>query len=236
MNSRRKFIVQGGLATTALLAAKPFSAIAKVASPFTSTATSRSFVLLHTAHMNSCHDAEIINYISEHKTTHGAILATAGNKIGTSYHTLQYDATPHNGEELFNFNDDYKIIRKGAVRTGIIIADPSENNVIEKVIKISKQLKKDKGCQVVVCLSQLGYKNSNGIDDITLAASSTHLDIIIGGHPSNFHAFPMIAQNLNREEVIIHSTSGDKTGCGKIEIHFDELGKKKFLNLSNKVA
>jgi 5'-nucleotidase len=101
---------------------------------------------------------------------------------------------------------------------------------------LSAYLKKEKNCAVVVCLSQLGYKNKNMPDDIMLAERSTHLDIIIGGHADNFHSHPIIALNSKNGEVIIHSAAGDVTAFGKIEIDFDGQGRKKSVHLFNKLS
>ena len=79
---------------------------------------------------------------------------------------------------------------------------------------------------MVVCLSQLGYKSANGLNDVELAAASTHVDIIIGGHAENFCSHPVIAQNRNKEEVIINHAATNGLALRKIEMGFDKLGKK----------
>ena len=108
--------------------------------------------------------------------------------------------------------------------------------MIEKVINLSAYLKKEKNCSVVVCLSQLGYRNKNTPDDITLAKKSTHIDIIIGGHANNFQVNPVIALNNSNCEVIIHAAAGDPTAVGKIEIDFDEKGQKKYVSFTNQLS
>jgi 2',3'-cyclic-nucleotide 2'-phosphodiesterase (5'-nucleotidase family) len=89
---------------------------------------------------------------------------------------------------------------------------------------------------VVVCLSQLGYKNKRTPDDCKLAKGSTDLDMIIGGHKENFHQHPIVALNSNNAEVIIHSASGNSFALGKIEISFDELGKKNQVSFSGSTS
>ena len=128
---------------------------------------------------------------------------------------------------------DNKIIKKGNIKTGIISTKPGESDVISKVNSLSAYLKKEKGCSVVVCLSQLGYKNKNTPDDITLAKKSINLDIIIGGNTKNFHQQPVILLNNNNEEVIIHSATGDSAAFGKIDIDFNERGQKKHISFTN---
>ncbi|HEX2684781.1 MAG TPA: hypothetical protein VHL77_12640, partial [Ferruginibacter sp.] len=118
-------------------------------------------------------------------------------------------------------------------RTGIISARQGEHNVVERINNLSAWLKKEKGCNVVACLSQLGYKQSTSIDDIQLAQSSANLDIIIGGDTNNFHKQPVIMLNKKNEEVIIHAAADDTAGFGKISIDFNEWGNKKKISFTN---
>jgi 5'-nucleotidase len=57
---------------------------------------------------------------------------------------------------------------------------------------------------MVICLSELGYKNDGIADDTRLAASSEHIDLIIGSESELFMKTPIIAQNKNKKEVIIN--------------------------------
>ena len=238
MTSRRKFLIQGSLATTAMLALKPFNALAGISSPFTGLANhSGKLVFLHTAAINNTGSNQLIQYITRIKNKNaGAILLKAGQISQDETSTLTYDASINGCNDSSAISGDYKIITKGNIKTGFISARPGDGNVIEKVITLSAYLKKEKNCSVVVCLSQLGYKNKNTPDDITLAKKSTHIDIIIGGHADNFQANPVIALNNCNCEVIIHAAAGDPTALGKIEIDFDEKGQKKYVSFNNKLS
>ena len=84
-----------------------------------------------------------------------------------------------------------------------------------------------------MCLSRLGYQSKNTVDDLSLAAASSNLDIIIGGHATNFCKRPFIALNKNKEEVIINHAAGNNLALGKIEIDFDQYGKKRNIAFNN---
>lgn len=238
MTSRRKFILQGSFATTAMLALKPLNAIAGVSSPLTSlTSYSGKLVFLHTAGIHTGSSQQVIQYITSIKNNNkGAILLKAGETGRDEAGSLTYDAAINGCNDASAISGDYKIIVKGNIKTGLISAKPDDGNVIEKVNTLSAYLKKEKNCSIVVCLSQLGYKNSNTPDDITLAKKSTHLDIIIGGHADNFKANPVIALNSSNREVIIHAAAGNPAALGKIEIDFDEKGQKKYVSFNNKLS
>lgn len=233
MKNRRYFLIQGTLATTAMFALKPLTSIGRSLSQF--GGFNRSYgklAFLHTANLNSS-DNRVIKYIQEIKDSNtNAILLDAGQGMQDNTGSLVYDASL-NGNDLSAIAGDYKIITKGNTRTGIISARPGEGNIIQKVKTLSTWLKKEKNCTMVVCLSQLGYKNTNSPDDITLAKESTDLDIIVGGHVKNFQMHPIVALNKNNSEVIIHSASGNSFDCGKIEVDFDRQGRKNHISFTN---
>ena len=234
MKSRRYFLAQGTLATTAMFALKPLTSIGSTISQFTGFNGSYSkLAFLHTANINSNSD-KVIKYIQDVKNKNkNAILLNAGQGIQDETGSLIYDASINGSNDLSAITGEYKIITKGNTRTGIISARPEENNIIQKIKSLSAWLKKEKNCTIVVCLSQLGYKNKNTPDDITLAKQSTHLDIIVGGHAENFYMQPIVALNSNNAEVIIHSASGNSFDFGKIEIDFDWQGRKNHISLAN---
>ena len=96
---------------------------------------------------------------------------------------------------LKNFVSPYIIIEKNGIKVGVIglcvdlkvLAMPQNypgmiyKDPIKIANKLSKKLKKT-GCDLVVCLSHLGYDTKNAINDILLAENSKNIDIIIGGH------------------------------------------------------
>lgn len=235
MKNRRYFLKQGTLATTAILALKPLTGIARLTSPFTGFSGSNGkLVFLHTANQNPFAENKAIQYINEIKSNHAnTIVLKAGQEDRDETGTGTYDAAIPGSDQHLLSSRDYKIITRGNHRTGIISADPGEDNIIQKINRLSAYLKKEKNCDLVVCLSRLGYKNKTTPDDITLAKRSFDLDIIIGGHAENFHTHPTIALNSNDGEVIIHSASGDPVALGKIEIDIDWRGRKKFISFSS---
>ncbi|MBI1782777.1 MAG: hypothetical protein HYR66_15645 [Sphingobacteriales bacterium] len=232
MNSRRNFLVQSSLATTAMFLLKPLKTFAGESSFFSLTGIrNNKLFFLHTTNLDSFNDAHVIKYVEEIKIKHvNTILLKAAHHNETA--SLTYDAFLAEDSTVSFTKDQYQIINKGNIRTGVVTIDTGENNAIEKVNRLAAYLKKEKKCSVVICLSRLGYKNNNTPDDITLAKHSADLDIIIGGHPENFHQHPIIVLNSKNSEVIIHASSGQTTGYGKIEIDFDELGRKKNINFT----
>lgn len=231
MTSRRKFLIQGSLATTALLVAKPFKTFA--GSAFSSTnLSSTNLVFLHTSNLDAGSESKVISMLAEMKNNNQNTILLKAVKDSSKNSSLQYDASFQSGDISFDGNK-YKIIRKGSLRIGIIAASTGDNNVIGEVNSLASRLKMLKGCDVVVCLSHLGYKNANHIDDITLAAKSKSIDIIIGGHSSNVSKHTMIAMNSKNTEVIIESSARTAKGFSSVHLDFNNKGHKQSISFNN---
>lgn len=235
MNSRRKFLRSGGMASVALITAKPFTTIANTLAPVTGfSVNNNKVVLLHTGNYNPGNQNMAAGEISRVKRTTGnLVLLYAGDHPDEHKGNLHFDSVLEPANCASVSANNYKIIYKDSIKVGIITAASDETDIINKTETLALSLKQDKYCNLVVCLSKLGYKKSNAIDDITLAENSTALDIIIGGHPGNYTRFAVAARNRNRHEVIIHSAADNGFALGNIEIGFDDTGKKNSIALNN---
>lgn len=225
MNTRRKFLFSGSLGAAALLTAKPFTTIANSLSPVTGyRINNHQLVLAHTGNALHAGSNQAMQHITKLRNSNpNLIMLHAGNKVAANQSA--YDASLHAGETYSVADNDYRIVFKGDIKTGIITANDQSVSA-DKINTLAIYLKKEKNCQLVICLSQLGYKSSTGLNDLSLAAASTHLDVIIGGHADDFCTKPVIAQNKNKEEVIINHAATNGLALRKIEIGFDNLGKK----------
>lgn len=149
--------------------------------------------------------------------------------------------------QLGSLQQPYRIVQKGNIKIGIIGAGinmrglvPGEVNdavqyrdPVRDLTAISTMLKQQYHCQLVVCLSHLGYKNEKAIDDLTLAAQSMDIDIIIGAHTHTFMAAPQIVLNKQQQEVIINHAGYGGIALGNISISFDDDGNKNGLQFNN---
>lgn len=231
MNTRRKFLFSGSMAATALLAAKPFTSIANSISPVTGyRINNKNLVLAHTGNTTGTGASQTLQHITKLKNNNANLLMLHAGDTTPAIQTV-YDASMHTGAGYSVSANDYKIIYKGDIKTGVITAD-NQSASADSINTLALYLKKEKNCHLVVCLSQLGYKSANGLNDLALAAASTHLDVIIGGHADNFCTRPVIARNKNKEEVIINHAATSSLALRKIEIGFDNRGKKSQVALT----
>ncbi len=216
MNSRRKFLQQGSLAATALLLSGGTKSFA--GSSFFFGSDDNNLVILH-SHLPASGDQFIFSDGAHIKN----VLAAEKRKFNN---LLLVDDTT---------NDmPYRIVIKGNIRTGIINSSYQEGMSMDEINQLARILKENKKCNIVICVSELGYKNKNSVDDYTLASSSENIDIILGNTTTPAH-LPSIVLNKNQHEVLINHCTEDAVAIGRISLRFDKKGAKCGMSYSNMI-
>lgn len=91
-------------------------------------------------------------------------------------------------------------------------------------------LKKDLMCDLVICLSHLGFRYQNKkISDVELAKRSKNIDLIIGGHTHTLLNEPLLYKNSDGKEVIVAQVGWAGVRLGKIDFYFEPKSKRKFV-------
>jgi 5'-nucleotidase len=96
------------------------------------------------------------------------------------------------------------------------------NNPIEAATDMAKILKTEQKCDLVICLSHLGFKykdEPNKPSDIVLAQKTKNIDLIIGGHTHTFLDKPVIEKNLEGKEVLINQVGCYGLNLGRIDFY-----------------
>ncbi len=94
---------------------------------------------------------------------------------------------------------------------------------IEIATDMARILKEEKKCDLVICLSHLGYEyDSNKISDVKLAAATGDIDLIIGGHTHTFLEKPSIVTNKAGKNVLINQVGCFGLYLGRIDFYLDE--------------
>ena len=95
-------------------------------------------------------------------------------------------------------------------------------------IKMERLLKKEHKCDLVICLSHLGFSyEGDRISDSLLAPQTKYTDLIIGGHTHTFLEKPLVLKNVVGKSVIVNQAGWAALGAGKIEFLFDRQGNMK---------
>ena len=106
------------------------------------------------------------------------------------------------------------------------------NNPIEIAQDISRTLKNEEKCHLIICLSHLGYKYENPQipSDVMLAQQTENIDLIVGGHTHTFMERPEILLNRKGDKVLINQVGCYGIYLGRIDFYFDE--KKNMVSKS----
>ncbi|WP_106792871.1 bifunctional UDP-sugar hydrolase/5'-nucleotidase [Aquimarina sp. Aq78] len=100
---------------------------------------------------------------------------------------------------------------------------------IEIAQDITRVLKEDQHCDLVICLSHIGYDYKNAQDkvsDLHLAKKTKDIDLIIGGHTHTLLPKPVIIDNLVGEKVLVNQCGKSGVYMGQIDFYFDTNGSK----------
>ena len=111
----------------------------------------------------------------------------------------------------------------GVALKGLVPMDKYGNtrylDPISTANKIASELK-SKSCDLVICLSHLGfeYENKNINSDRKLAAETQNIDIILGGHTHTFFDKPLVLKNSKNKDVLINQVGWGGVYLGRIDI------------------
>ncbi len=158
-----------------------------------------------------------------------------------------FSATAMEGKSI-----PYKVLKKGKLKIGItgvgielkglvpenLTGGTKYLNPIEHLNVTADYLKKQKDCDMVICLSHLGYQykeSPNKISDMILARESEHIDLIIGGHTHTFLNEPLAVKNKNGKDVLINQVGWGGINLGRLDFEF-ERGNKKNLAAAQSVT
>ena len=111
----------------------------------------------------------------------------------------------------------------GIALKGLVPMDKCGNtrylDPISTANKIASELK-SKSCDLVICLSHLGfeYENKNINSDRKLAAETQNIDIILGGHTHTFFDKPLVLKNSKNKDVLVNQVGWGGVYLGRIDI------------------
>lgn len=133
---------------------------------------------------------------------------------------------------------DYKIFTKQGIKIGVFglgieldglvgkkqYAETKYLDPVEIANHYGKFLKNEKKCDLVVCISHLGYQfrdNPNRICDVNLASKTENIDLILGGHTHTFLPEPQKYTNSAGKSVLVNQVGWAGLLLGKIDFFFD---------------
>ncbi len=129
----------------------------------------------------------------------------------------------------------YKTFQKGKVKVGVfglgiqlrglvpddLCAGVKYLDPLETAQATIDRLRKREGCDLVICLSHLGFQYPfNKVSDKVLARETEGLDLILGGHTHTFLEEPVVLANKAGKYVMIHQVGWGGLRLGRIDYVF----------------
>ena len=146
----------------------------------------------------------------------------------------------------------YKVFKKNGIKVGIfgvgielagLVGKKSYGETVwQSPIEIAQHyatfLRNEKKCDLVICLSHIGYDykdNPRKISDKILASQTDGIDLILGGHTHTFLPEPQTFVNKSGKNVMVNQVGWAGLLLGKINFYFDKNKKVKNISWNNQV-
>lgn len=100
---------------------------------------------------------------------------------------------------------------------GVTYLDP-----IEVGNRVAAELKHDKKCDVVICVSHLGWLRPDEMGDQKVLASSKDIDLVLGGHSHSYFKDLRYVNNANGKAVPVDQNGKNAMYVGKLTLSFDK--------------
>lgn len=101
---------------------------------------------------------------------------------------------------------------------GVKFEDPV--SAAERVVGL---LRGQEHCDVVICLSHLGW-DIEGIDDVEVVPATRGIDVVLGGHSHTYFEHPEIVKNADGKDVICNQMGKNGRYVGVLHLHVDPAG------------
>ncbi|ULQ56586.1 metallophosphoesterase [Flavihumibacter rivuli] len=158
-----------------------------------------------------------------------------------------YDFT---GTPLEHKTLPYTIFKKGKLKIGVtgvgielmglvpdnLFGATKYLDPVQSANRVAHHLKTKEKCDMVICLSHLGYQyKENKVSDVVLAKESDNIDVIIGGHTHTFFDSPVVYKNISGDDVVVNQVGWGGIVLGRMEFAF-QRNRKKNLEASHTVV
>ena len=125
----------------------------------------------------------------------------------------------------------YVIVKRHGLKIGILGVSPQLEGLVaahtcegvrfsdpvESVNRVGEYLKKRAHCDLVICLSHLGW-NLPGLSDEEFIPATRNVDLVIGGHSHTYFTNPKVLTNLDGQMVPINQMGKNGRYVGTLRL------------------
>lgn len=150
--------------------------------------------------------------------------------VSANYDVTSKDLAPHVTPSTTRQLGQVKvgIFGLGIELSGLVLPAWHKGVTYQDPIGIAKRTVahlKNQGCQLIICLSHLGYKyDGDKVSDLALANEVSGIDLILGGHTHTFMREPKIIKQSATRQTLIHQVGWAGLRLGRIDIMFSPDG------------
>ncbi len=140
-----------------------------------------------------------------------------------------YDFT---GTPLEGLVKPWVIIKRNGVKIGVFGLSPQLDGLVEKhncegvkyldpvakALEVATLLKKKKKCDMVICISHLGW-DVDVTDDIQMVAGTRYIDLVLGGHSHTYFEELRYVKNLDGQNVPVDQNGKHGLWIGKMVVN-----------------
>ena len=143
-----------------------------------------------------------------------------------------YDFT---GTVMEGVTKPWMIIKRNGVKIGVFAVCPklkglvSDKNCVgvkyldpaKVALETATMLKEEKKCDMVICISHLGWENYRAEDDLVMIRGSRNIDLVLGGHSHTFMTHLEYEKNIDGKPVPVDQNGKGAIYVGKIVVDLE---------------
>lgn len=146
--------------------------------------------------------------------------------------TANYD---FKGTVLEEIVKPYIVLERNGLKIGVFGVSPKLEGLVQAVKcegvvykepnavanEIADLLKNKEGCDVVICLSHLGWFGGSNSGDGGLISNTRNIDMVLGGHSHTYFTTPKCVKNLDGKEIPCYQMGKNGAYVGKMVLKFE---------------
>ena len=126
----------------------------------------------------------------------------------------------------------YTIIKRNGVKIGVFAVSPKLKGLVSDkncpgvkyldpakvALETATMLKEEKKCDMVICISHLGWNSNRGEDDQYMISRSRNIDLVLGGHTHTYMPVMEYWKNMDGKSVAVDQNGKHAVFVGKIVV------------------
>ena len=133
---------------------------------------------------------------------------------------------------IFGLGVDFRNLVLPHLHEGVVYYDP-----VIVARQMVRRLREDHKCDMVICLSHIGYRYDTGrVSDTVVANEVDGIDLIIGGHTHTLLEEPTVIEKSGTAPTLISQVGHAGVVLGRLNFEFDRSNRLRRAYVANQVV